>query len=258
MKIRDLRLCFFFTRLGFRSVPLPSMLLNLPSQKQYPDLQTEYIPLELEDVDSIRRAAQALQQRPVKYLIHNAGIYSTPRCTTVWGTDNLYHINFAAPYYLTTLLLPTLRQHNVRVVLVSSIAHKIANKDSCLQAGVYGYAKRHMLLASQHLFAGEGGCCLTLVHPGITPTGITSHYPKVVRALIKYPMKWIFHSPQKAALNVIAGLFVLPQDGDWIGPSRLGVWGFPKCTRGAVLSTEERQKAANIAQQLAQTLHNQK
>ena len=38
LKIRDLRLCFFFTRLVFRSVPLPSML-NLSSQKQYPGLE---------------------------------------------------------------------------------------------------------------------------------------------------------------------------------------------------------------------------
>ena len=51
--------------------------------------------------------------------------------------------------------------------------------------------------------------------------------------LIVYPlMKIVFHSPRKAALNIIKGIFVETSENEWIVPKGLfGVWGYPKVAK---------------------------
>ena len=45
-------------------------------------------------------------------------------------------------------------------------------------------------------------------------------------------MKIVFHSPRKAALNIIKGIFVETSENEWIVPKGLfGVWGYPKVAK---------------------------
>ena len=68
---------------------------------------------------------------------------------------------------------------------------------------------------------------ISIVHPGITLTNITAHYPKIIFAIIKHPMKLIFMSPQKASLCIVFGLFNECNQNEWIGPKFFNVWGLP-------------------------------
>ena len=194
-----------------------------------------YIPLDLSDFSSVKRATEELKSSDIDMIIHNAGAYSIPRCKCALDLDNVFMINFAAPYYMTRELLPMLRKRDGRVVAVGSIAHNYSRIDSQdldfstrgRASLVYGNAKRHLMYALSELFSKEDKASLSVVHPGITFTNITAHYPKLVFAIIKYPMKVIFTRPKKATLSVLRGVFEPTGKGEWIGPRAINVWGYP-------------------------------
>ena len=86
-----------------------------------------------------------------------------------------------------------------------------------------------------------------MVHPGITFTGITDHYPKWLFTLIKHPMKVLFMSPNRAALSVLRGVFEPTAYGRWIGPWLFNVWGLPCKRKLHTFSwTEARQVARSL------------
>ena len=196
--------------------------------------QAEHITLDLEDITRVREVAKILAEREIDYLVLNAGAYSIPRHKCDTGYDNVFQINFVSPYFLARKLLPTVKERGGKVVAVGSIAHRYSHIDrddvdfsTRKRASlVYGNAKRHLMFA---LFAldptGEG---IAVAHPGITQTNITAHYPKLVYAVIKYPMKVIFMRPRKACLPIICGLFAPCRENEWIGPRIFDVWGKPK------------------------------
>lgn len=216
------------------------------------------VPMDLEDLASVEKAAKALMELEVDVLIHNAGAYSIPRHKCKSGYDNVFQINFASPYYLTRRLMPYLRSKGGRVVAVGSIAHRYSKTDSrdvdfvgrSAASKVYGNAKRHWMLALYALFEGEREAHFSVVHPGITFTNITAHYPKVIYALIKHPMRWIFMDTRWAALSLLGGVFADTATMEWIGPRFCDVWGMPKkrCLRG--VSAEERARVAQEAERV--------
>ena len=52
--------------------------------KIYPETKVSFIPLDLEDINSVKTATEKLKTNPPDILIHNAGAYSIPRhrCST--------------------------------------------------------------------------------------------------------------------------------------------------------------------------------
>ena len=197
-------------------------------------ISAEHITLDLEDIARTREVAKTLAEREIDYLILNAGAYSIPRHKCSTGYDNVFQINFVSPYFLARKLLPTVKGRGGRVVAVGSIAHRYSHIDrddvdfsTRKKASlVYGNAKRHLMFALLSLDpTGEG---IAVAHPGITQTNITAHYPKLVYAIIKYPMKVIFMRPKKACLPIICGLFEGCRENEWIGPRIFDVWGRPK------------------------------
>ena len=215
--------------------PVKSAALREALQAQFPRVSLRRIPVDLADMTSVRAACEQLCALPIDILIHNAGAYSIPRLTCDTGLDNVFQINCAAPYYLTRELLPLLRRRGGRVVMVSSIAHNYSRSDpndmdfSTRRPArlVYGNAKRHLMCALHELFRDESDATLSVVHPGITFTNITAHYPPLVLALIQHPMKVIFPKPAKAALCLLDGVFQPCAYGTWIGPRLFDVWGLP-------------------------------
>ena len=212
--------------------------------------------LDLESIPDAERAVGELCGIGIDVFIHNAGAYSIPRHKCDNGYDNVFTINFATPYFMIRRLLPHLREKNGRVVAVGSIAHRYSRTDaddvdfSGREAAslVYGNAKRYLMFSLFELFRSERDVSLSVVHPGITLTNITAHYPKVVFAIIKHPMRVIFMSPKKASLCIVAGLFNKTGDCEWIGPRVLDVWGLPKKRVLRGVSTEERQAIARAAE----------
>lgn len=254
-------LCKYLAQLGANLV-----LLNRSKEKteqQIAELKTEYkiikaefIPLDLSDIKSVKAATDVLKNNCPDVIIHNAGAYSIPRYITDAGFDNVFMINFLSPYYMTKELFPYLLQKGGRVVAVGSIAHNYSktdpeNIDFCkvkAASKVYGNAKRYLMLSFYKLFEKEKGVPLAVTHPGITFTNITAHYPKLVFAIIKHPMKVIFMKPKKAALSILKGVFAETEFGTWYGPCGFDVWGLPKKNKLKTFKLEETETVFNTAE----------
>ncbi len=208
----------------------------------------ECIFLDLEDIKSAGAAVERLKKEQIDVFVHNAGAYSVPRLRCDSGYGNIFQINFAAPYYMIRSLIPCLREKNGHVVAVGSIAHNYSKTDpddvdfSAKKADskVYGNAKRFLMFSLHKLFQQEKEVTLSIVHPGITFTNITAHYPKAVFAIIKHPMKIIFMHPRKAALSLLRGIFEATEYCTWIGPRFFGIWGKPKKQKLSTCSHEEQ------------------
>ncbi len=230
---------------------------------EFPNARIMHIIVDLERIEQVRSAVEKLKKMPVSVFIHNAGAYSIPRYKCSTGFDNVFQINFVSPYYMIRELLPHLKQQpNAKVIAVGSIAHNYSHIDtddidfSSRKAAskVYGNAKRYLMFSLYELFAKESGVSLSIVHPGITLTNITAHYPKLIFALIKYPMKVIFMSPRRAALSLIQGVWDACGYREWIGPRFFNIWGLPKKSRLNTCSEEESRRIGQIAEDIYRRL----
>ena len=224
---------------------------------RFPHISVRGLILDLEDMESVRNAAAALLNIGIDVFIHNAGAYSIPRHKTKEGFDNVFAINFLSPYYLIRKLLPMLGARGGRVIAVGSIAHNYSHIDPSdidfsarkRASKVYGNAKRFLMYSLYPLFEGSSAQ-LAVAHPGITFTNITAHYPKLVFALIKHPMKLIFMKPRRAALSILLGMFTSTESYTWIGPRIFDVWGLPKKKTLKTAGEAERIQIREIAEEL--------
>ena len=214
--------------------------------------------VDLSDMDAVKATAEILKTHPIDILIHNAGAYSIPRCITSCGYDNVFTINFLSPYYLTRALLPQIRARGGKVIAVGSIAHRYSKTDKKdvdfrtrkRASLVYGNAKRYLMYAHLALNRQDAPPDVAVAHPGITFTGITAHYPKLIFAIIKYPMKVIFMKPERACRPILAAVTgTAPQNG-WIGPRIFEIWGKPKAAVLRSADDEEKQYIRSTAERI--------
>lgn len=255
-----IEICNFLTKLGADLI-----LINRSFDKtetQIKELQNssssniKFIHLNLEEIESVKEATEELKNLPVDILIHNAGAYKIDRRKTELGFDNIFQINFVSPMFITKELKENIEKRNGKIVAVGSIAHNYSklNKNDidfsynnhCSK--VYGNAKRFLMFSLYKLF--ENNDILSVVHPGITFTGITDHYPKLIFAIIKYPMKIIFMKPKKAALSIIQGIFDNTNNKDWIGPRYFNIWGKPKKSKLKTYNSKEANEILNISEEI--------
>ena len=205
------------------------------------------ITADLSDLSSVKTASAELKTLDIDYLIHNAGAYSIPRKVCDTGYDNVFQINFLSPYYLTRTLMGGIKERGGRVVIVGSIAHNYSKTDKSdvdfktrkKASLVYGNAKRFITYSALKLTESEMAPDISVTHPGISFTGITSHYPKLIFALIKYPMKVIFMRREKASLSILKGVFDSTKPYEWIGPRLFNVWGIPTKKKLKTASQDE-------------------
>ena len=234
-------LCAYLASLGASLVLLDrnrakSEALKDELTSRYPKLSVMLVTADMADPHSVDIAVDELLKLPIDVFICNAGAYSIPRYKCENGYDNVFQINFVSPYTLIKRLLPLLKERGGRVVIVGSIAHNYSRSDptdidfsSRKKASlVYGNSKRYLMFTLHELFKSQTEVGFAITHPGITFTGITSHYPKVIFALIKHPMKVIFPHPRRACLSVLLGVFEDTSDREWIGPRLFNIWGRPK------------------------------
>lgn len=254
-------LCRFFCTLSANLILIDrskarSDALCASLKEQFPSVSIKAFYLDLEDVSAVRAMAKTLQSEAIDYLVLNAGAYKIPRSKGDNGFENVFNINFVSPYILADALLPKIKARGGRVVAVGSVAHNYSKIDVCdvdfatrkAPSKVYGNAKRYLMYS---LWARDEYCdTINVTHPGITVTNITSHYPKVIYALIKYPMKIIFMPPKKAALSILYGLFTDTQKNEWIGPRLFDVWGLPKKRTLTTCSQEEAEKISELTKEI--------
>lgn len=214
---------------------------------EFPSASVSGLICDLEDITSVKQAVCELEKLDVDIIIHNAGAYSILRRICETGLDNVFQINFASPYYITRALLPRLEAKGGRVVVVGSIAHNYSHTDPLdvdfrtrqKASLAYGNAKRYVMFSHLELAKSHPNLHISVAHPGITFTNITAHYPKLIFAIIKHPMKLIFMRPKKAALSVVKAMFCDTPDCSWIGPRLFDVWGLPSIKKLKTCKNEE-------------------
>lgn len=226
--------------------------------EEFPGAEIRCLSMDLSDMVSINKACKILNKMPVDVLIHNAGVYNIPRKTCETGYDNVFQINFVSPYYITKQLIPLLAQRGGKIVAVGSIAHTYSKTDpeDIDFSGrkkihlVYGNSKRYLMFALAELMNRNRDVELSIVHPGITVTNITAHYPKLIYAVIKNPMKIIFMKPAKAARSIVSGIFEQVPYLHWIGPKYFNVWGNPSVKKLNSCTEQERERIFYAAESI--------
>ena len=254
-------LCNYIASLGGRLILCdrnPKKVSSLISslKEKYGDIAT-HIPCDLSDINSVKLATKALMELNIDYFISNAGAYSIPRSIANTGYDNVYTINFLSPYYMIRNLEDGIKKRGGRIVVVGSIAHNYSKADfdnidfRTVKAAskVYGNAKRFLMFSLMEHFK-KNPDVISVTHPGITFTNITAHYPKLIFAIIKYPMKVIFPHPKRAALCILEGIFEPTHYHEWIGPALFNIWGKPKKQALRTCKVAESEEIYSVAEKV--------
>jgi NAD(P)-dependent dehydrogenase (short-subunit alcohol dehydrogenase family) len=149
-------------------------------------------------------------------LINNAGVFSETREETVDGIELTLAVNHLAPFLLTHLVLPRIRETagragQARIITVSSEAHRGTSIDfddinaeqgySALQA--YGQSKLANILFTHELarrLRGEG-VLVNSVHPGVVNTNIWRGSGWISRLARLF--SWLYKRPEEGAKSIV-------------------------------------------------------
>lgn len=187
------------TRSEERTRPVLAELKN-----RYPAARTQWVHLDVSDLGSVRRAAEALRatKQPIDVLVNNAGIAGTRRLSKE-GFDITYATNHIGPFLLTNLLLPSLREApQGRVVNVASNAHFTAKaidwsglerRTAPRLSGFKAYAVTKLMnvLHAKELARRLAGTRVTTysLHPGAVASNIWRAIPQPVQWIAKLFMR---------------------------------------------------------------------
>lgn len=204
--------------------------------QKYPNIKIQIITTDLFDMNSVKLCVCKLKQIHFDILILNSAIYNVKRKTSNAGFDNIFQVNFVSQYYIAKQLLSNLRKiKNSKIIVIGSIAHnysKVNFKDiqrlkNAKSSKVYGNSKRILIFSLIQLLKNSQ-VNFSIVHPGVTLTHMTNHYPPIINWLVKLGIKTLFPNPEKACLSIISGVFNNTQEKEWIGPKTFNIWGYPK------------------------------
>lgn len=228
---------------------------------KFPETSVDFVELDYSSIDGVDKAITEIKKyNGVDVLINNAGVYNVPIKKMDSGFNNVFQINFVYTYYLTKKLLPELeKKENSCCITLGSVAHNYSKLDEedidfstrAKASLVYGNSKRFLMFSLYEMFK-DSKVNLAIVHPGVTLTNMTNHYPKYINWLVKIGIKLFFPNPKKAVLSVLYGLSNKTDYHEWIGPSIFNVWGFPKKSKLKTCSAEESKKMYLIAEDIYQ------
>ncbi len=161
----------------------------------------EFVALDLADLDSVRKCADALLARdiPLDGLINNAGLAGL-RGQTKQGFEVAFGTNHLGHFFLTTLLLPKVRAAKGRIVTVASKAHYGADgidwgalrerTKSVTGVPEYGVSKLCNVLFTKELARGRAGDGVHsyALHPGVIASDVWRKVPQPFRWFMKLGM----------------------------------------------------------------------
>lgn len=230
---------------------------------EYPTAEIRTELCDMQDTRAVVALAERLRSQELFAVILNAGAYSIPRCRCELGYDNVFTINYISPLIIADTLEEGIASRGGKIVAVGSIAHAYSKLDFSdidfstrkKSSLVYGNSKRHLMYT--FFERRKRSAVYAVAHPGISFTGITSHYPRWIFAIIKHPMKLIFMKPRKASLSIIKALFADAGENSWIGPRVFDVWGMPRIKRLRV-NPSERAFAVSVSEKILRETKNGK
>ena len=223
----------------------------------HPGANVEVMELDLSDLDSVRRFAEAFRARHSRLdlLINNAGIMVPPYGQTEQGFETQFGVNHLGHFALTGSLLDLITNtRGSRIVTVSSIAHylgKIQFSDLNWEKGykaqpAYGQSKLANLLFTYELqrrLAAAGKDTLAVAaHPGWTETNLQAHAKGV-----KFMNRFLAQKPLMGALPTLYAATEPSVNGaEYYGPSGfMEMNGPPKRVK-----SNKRSYDQNVAKQL--------
>lgn len=196
----------------------------------HPGANVEVMELDLSDLDSVRRFAEAFRAKHSRLdlLINNAGIMVPPYGKTAQGFETQFGVNHLGHFALTGSLLDLITNTpGSRIVTVSSMAHqfgKIQFSDLNWEKGykaqpAYGQSKLANLLFTYELqrrLAAAGKDTLAVAaHPGWTETGLQEH-----AKAIKFMNRFFGQEPLMGALPTLYAATESDVNGaEYYGPS---------------------------------------
>ncbi|WNG87253.1 oxidoreductase [Mycobacterium sp. ITM-2016-00317] len=195
--------------------------------QRHPRAVTEFAPLDLADLSSVRRCADTLRQRHsrIDLLINNAGIRQRTRAETSDGFETHFGVNFLGHFALTGLL----NDRTQRVVMVSSVTHRRGiidfddlNSDRKYRgARAYANSKLAQVLFMYELNRRHGACCLA-AHPGSARTALLRDqgWQKLAyHPLLRFSTSWFVQDADAGALPILrAAADPAAVAGDFYGP----------------------------------------
>ena len=235
---------------------------------EYPNFDASVVSLNLASIENVDKCIEQLKTLGgIDILIHNAGVYNVPLKKLDSGYNMVFQINFLYPYYMTKKLMAELeKKPGSKVVAIGSVAHKnskIDEKDIDFStykqiSKTYGNSKRFLMFAWHELFKNNDKVSLSIVHPGVTLTNISNHYPKAISWLVMFVLKIAFPKPKQAILSIFKGCYTPCKYNHWIGPSIFDVWGKPKQSKLKDCKEEERKKIFDYAENMYATIEKNK
>ena len=230
-----------------------------------PNSIVKILSLDLSNFESVNDTLKVLEKEKFDFFILNSGVYNVKRFETSLGFDNIFQINFLMPYYMVNKLIKKIKNEKIKVIAMGSIAHNYSklNEDDVQFLNVkksskaYGNSKRFLMFSLFEL-AEKEKVDIVICHPGVTLTNMTNHYPKAINWFVKFGIRLVFPSPQKASLSVIKALFSRTKKNEWVGPSIFNIWGYPKKSFLKTCTQEESLKIFEISEKLYKKIDNKK
>lgn len=226
-----------------------------------PDADVAAVILDLADLTSVRRAAEAVNKEPrLDLLVNNAGVMVPPKTLTADGFESQFGINHLGHFALTGHLLPKLMaQPGARVVNVASSAHRFGRIDfddlqaeRGYQAGArYGMSKLANLLFTlelqRRLDELDQDIVAVACHPGGADTELGRHINPRLTAVIQPLARLVLNSAAEGALPTLrAATDEAVKGGEYFGPS-----GWFELARGATqVTTSIAARDSEVARRL--------
>ena len=195
------------------------------------------VPLDLSSMASVRKAAKEVNKRydSLDGLINNAGIMQTPETRTEDGFELQLGTNHLGHFLLAGLLYELVEKAGGRIVVVSSVAHKLGkiNLDDLMQESsynastAYGQSKLANLMFALELDRRlqEAGSTVRAVacHPGYSDTRLQSTGPTGALASIYTVLNrvWAQSAYDGAIPTVLAAADDDARSGAYYGPGSL-------------------------------------
>lgn len=171
-------------------------------RRESPEARIDFLPLDLGDLDSVRRCGAAFLERglPLHVLVNNAGLAGM-RGKTRSGFEIQFGVNHIGPFLLTQLLLDRLKESApARIVNVASKAHyRVRRLDFDAVTGrtrtLSGFKEYAVSKLANVLHAAElsrrlegSGVTTYSLHPGVVASDVWRSVPWPVRPIIKRNM----------------------------------------------------------------------